>query len=292
VVDAGLRLLPVGVPGELCLGGVGVARGYLGRPALTAERFVPDPFSAEPGARLYRSGDVARWRPEGVLECLGRTDAQVKVRGFRIEPMEVEAVLRAHPAVAEAVVVARETEGGERRLVAYVVPAAAPPGEPELLGPYGYAPVSLRVLEEAELAASVRAHLAERLPGYMVPAVILPVAGLPRTSSGKLDRLALPDPGARRPDRPYTAPGDDLERAVAEVWSQVLGVERIGVDDNFFDVGGHSLLLVRVHAMLVERFGPVLTVVDLFRYPTLTTLAARLRRGAGAAPSGTGPHPG
>ena len=278
VVDAGMRLLPAGVPGELCVGGIGVARGYLGRPSLTAERFVPDPFSGEPGARLYRTGDVARWRPEGILECLGRTDAQVKVRGFRIEPMEVEAALRAHPAVAEAAVVARESSSGERRLVGYVVPAARGANGDALPGPYGYAPVALQVLDDAKLLDAVRAHLAERLPAYMVPAVIVAVAGLPRTASGKLDRLALPDPAGQRPERPYTPPRDDVERTVAEVWAQVLGVDRVGADDNFFEAGGHSLLLVRVHAMLVERLGPVLTVIDLFRYPTLSTLAAHLRR--------------
>ena len=279
VTDAGLRLLPLGVGGELCVGGVGVARGYLGRPALTAERFVPDAFSGEPGARLYRTGDMARWRPEGVLELLGRTDAQVKLRGCRVEPLEVETVLRAHPGVAEGVVVARETADGDHRLVAYLVPAALAPEDAVKSGPYGYERVSVRVLKVGELVESVRAWLAERLPAYMVPAVILPVGGLPRTPAGKLDRRALPDPGARRAERPYTEPRDDVERTVAEVWAQALGVERVGAEDDFFALGGHSLLAVRAHAMLVDRLGPVLGAIDLFRYPTVATLAARLRQG-------------
>jgi amino acid adenylation domain-containing protein len=203
VVEAGLRLLPVGVAGELCIGGDGVARGYLHRPALTAERFVPDPFSPRPGARLFRTGDVARWTPEGELEILGRSDARLTVRGLRIEPAEVETVLRSHPAVAEAAVVAREM-AGERRLVAFVVPAALPADERHAPGPYGYAPVSLRHVDDAALAASLRAHLAGRLPAYLLPAAIHLVAGLPRTVGGAPDRMALPgaapeDPHPARP---------------------------------------------------------------------------------------------
>jgi amino acid adenylation domain-containing protein len=191
VVDAGLRLLPLGVSGELCVGGVGIARGYLGRPALTAERFVPDPFSGIPGARLYRTGDVARWNAEGALEWMARADEQVKIRGVRVEPREAEAVLRAHPAVGEAAVVARESVGGGRRLVAYVVPAALAEDERHVPGPYGYERMGMRVVDDAALVASLRAHLAERLPEAMVPAVILPVAGLPRTQGGGPDRLSL-----------------------------------------------------------------------------------------------------
>jgi amino acid adenylation domain-containing protein len=198
-VDAGLRPLPVGVAGELCVGGDGIARGYLGRPALTAERFVPDPLSRRPGARVCRTGDFGRWTADGALEVLGRADAQVKLRGVRADPMEVETMLRAHPAVDEAAVVARGAEG-ERRLVAYVVPAALAAEERNAPGPFGVARVAIRHLDDAALVASLRAHLAERLPAHLLPSVVLPVAGLPRTVRGALDRAILRVLHELRPD--------------------------------------------------------------------------------------------
>ncbi|MEW5926514.1 MAG: amino acid adenylation domain-containing protein [Gemmatimonadota bacterium] len=261
VLDGGLRPVPVGIPGELCAGGAGVARGYLDRPELTAARFVPDAFGAEPGSRMYRTGDRARWLPDGTLEFLGRLDAQVKVRGFRVEPGEVEAALRAHPQVREAAVVVREDAPGDRRLVAYAVPAEG------------------TVPSWAEL----RAHLAARLPEYMLPSAYVPLEELPLTPSGKLDRRALPAPGGASSGREYVAPRTPTEKLLAGVWAEVLGAERVGLHDNFFELGGHSLLLVRLHARLEEHFAGRVTLTDLFQFSTLSGLAAHLD-GRPAAP--------
>jgi amino acid adenylation domain-containing protein len=247
VLDAYQRPVPVGLPGELYIGGVGVARGYLGRPELTAGKFVPDPF-AEPGARMYRTGDRARWLQGGNLLILGRTDNQVKIRGFRVEPGEVEAVLRGHREVRECLVVAREDVPGDRRLVAYVVGGA----EPEAL----------------------RGHLRDRLPEYMVPSAFVALASLPQTPTGKLDPRTLPAPeyaGAAAP----VAPRNELERTVAEVWSSILAVPEVGIHDNFFDLGGTSLLLYRVYSR-VRELRADLRVVDLFRFTTVEALAGHL----------------
>ncbi|HYW06823.1 MAG TPA: non-ribosomal peptide synthetase, partial [Longimicrobium sp.] len=253
VLDRGGRPVGVGVPGELYVGGAGVARGYLGRPGLTAERFVPDPFGAEPGARLYRTGDGVRWLDDGALEFLGRLDEQVKVRGFRIEPGEVEAVLLRHPEVAEAAVVVREDGPGTRRLVAYVVGAGGvTPSIPAL-----------------------RSYAREHLPEYMVPAAFAALAALPLSPNGKLDRRALPAPPATHAAG-AVAPRDEVEVMVAAIWREVLGVETPGIDDNFFEVGGNSLLVARVAALLHERCGYDVRVVELFRSPTIRTLAEHL----------------
>ncbi len=267
VLDGELAPAAVGVPGELHVGGAGVARGYLGRPALSAERFVPDPFGP-PGSRMYRTGDRARWRADGELEYLGRLDQQVKLRGFRIEPGEVEAVLAEAPGVREAVVTVREDAPGDRRLVAYLtaspVPAAAPAGA----GPDGEAPPTLD-------AAELRRRCQERLPAYMVPAAFVVLERLPLLPNGKLDRRALPAPDAARPElaERFVAPRGELERTVATAWQEVLGVERVGIRDNFFDLGGHSLLLVSLHEKLAERLGRELSIVDLFQHPTVESFA-------------------
>ena len=255
VLDEELRQVPVGVIGELYLAGDGLSRGYAGRPDLTAERFVPNPFGP-PGARMYRVMDRVRWTAGGELEYFGRTDFQVKVRGFRIEPGEVETALKAHPAVRDCVVTAWDDGTGERRLVAYVVASEDGVEEP--------APVS-----------ELRRWVAHRLPDHMVPSIVVALDALPLTPNGKVDRRALPDPSPHRPalEVEYAPPRNDLEGSISEVWREVLGVERVGIRDNFFELGGTSVRLATMHRMLVERLEREVTVVDLFRYPTVAGLA-------------------
>ncbi|HVG45264.1 MAG TPA: non-ribosomal peptide synthetase, partial [Longimicrobium sp.] len=249
VLDGRGEPAPLGVPGELCIGGV-LARGYLGRPAATAQAFVPDPFSATPGARLYRTGDRARWLAAGELEFLGRADFQVKVRGYRIEPGEIEARLAEHPEVREAVVLTREDAPGEKRLVAYVVGG------------------------EAASAEALRAHLGAALPEYMVPAAYVRLDALPLTPTGKLDRKALPAPeGDAFVTHGYEAPEGETEEALAEIWAEVLRVERVGRHDHFFELGGHSLLAVRVISRVRQVLGVEVGIADLFEKPVLSTFA-------------------
>jgi amino acid adenylation domain-containing protein len=235
--DAGAPV-PIGVPGELYIGGAGVALDYHERPQLTAERFVVDRFSSRPGARLYRTGDLARWRADGQLQHLGRTDFQVKVRGYRIELGEIEVALARHPQIAEAAVVAQPGPGGEQRLVAYVVARGA-------------------AGTSAPSAAALRDHLRGHLPDYMVPAVFVPLEGLPLTPNGKVDRRALPAPDVQ-PAQPAATTGGPRtpgEHLVAAVWRELLNVERIAVADNFLDLGGHSLLIMQAIAKLEARTG-------------------------------------
>ncbi|GLZ00497.1 amino acid adenylation domain-containing protein [Actinoplanes sp. NBRC 103695] len=255
VLDPGLRPVPPGVAGELFIGGAAPARGYLGRPDLTAEKFLPDPFRT--GERMYRTGDRVRWNPAGQLEFIGRFDHQVKVRGFRVEVAEIEAALTGCPGVKECAVAAHRYGVGDRRLVAYVVPD--PGGAPS--------------------AAEMRAFLDTTLPDYMVPAVYLTVAELPRTPSGKLSRASLPRPdddaewaGAAR----YEPPETPLEQHIAEIWAEVLSVPRVSRRDNFFELGGHSLLAVGVVTRLSEVTGRTVTLRTLFEAPVLADLAARL----------------
>ena len=254
VLDSAAEPSPVGVPGELFIGGLGVTRGYHGRPALTADRFVPDPFSADAGTRLYRTGDRARWRADGRLEYLGRLDAQVKVRGHRIEPGEVEAVLLRHPSVRQAVVIAREDTPGDVRLVAYLV------GDP---------------VSNAELRAMLREHL----PEYMVPSVFAWIGEVPLTKSGKVDRRALPAPAAGAGADAYVPPRTPEEIELAALFQELLGVERVGAEDGFFDLGGHSLLAVRLATRVRERLGRELPMHAVFQRPTPAALAAVLRGG-------------
>ncbi|MET0400866.1 MAG: amino acid adenylation domain-containing protein, partial [Cystobacter sp.] len=255
LLDAGMKPVGVGVAGELYVGGEGLARGYLSRPDLTAERFVPNPFSSEPGARLYRTGDLARWSPTGVLDFLGRQDNQVKVRGYRIELAEVEAALLRHASVREAVAVVREDSSGDKRLVVYAVPQ---PGQQ---------------LD----AATLRAFLQERLPEYMLPTALVALQALPLTANAKVDRKALPAPeGARAPSAAYVAPRDDLEREVAALWGEVLGVERVGIHDDFLSLGGHSLLATRLVSRMRQAFQVELPLKALFEAPTVATLALHI----------------
>jgi amino acid adenylation domain-containing protein len=268
-------LVPPGLPGEICIGGAGLARGYLGRPALTAARFVPHPFSRRGGERLYHTGDLARHLPGGRLEFLGRTDAQVKIRGFRIEPGEIEAALLAHPAVHEAAVVVREDAAGERRLIAYVAGGepAAPPGAADAAAPA--APTGLAATPPA--AGDLRRFLAARLPDFMVPAAVVALAVLPRMPSGKLDRAALPAPEARPGAASAQArPQGPAEELLAAIFCEVLGVERFGVHEDFFAAGGHSLSATRVVSRARQALGSELRLRDLFENPTV-------RRFAGAA---------
>lgn len=255
ILDSLGRPLPAGVDGELFIGGDGVARGYLNRPALTAERFVPDPFSGESGSRLYRTGDLARWRMDGSVEYLGRTDFQVKLRGFRIEPGEIEAALRACKGVREAVVMAHDNAGGGKKLVAYVV--AQP---------------------DAEIPpAFLRSELSAVLPDYMVPAAFVRLDAIPRTRNGKLDRRALPAPGTGDLAVPAYEPlQSETEMSIATIWQQLLPLERVGRHDNFFAVGGNSLLAIRLVSRLNQTADWDITLKELFDAPTVAALASGL----------------
>ncbi|MFD1547406.1 non-ribosomal peptide synthetase [Nonomuraea guangzhouensis] len=256
VLDRHLRAVPLGVPGELYIGGLGPGRGYWRRPGLTAQRFLADPHAVRPGGRMYATGDRARFLPNGDLEFLGRLDHQLKVRGFRIEAGEVEAALAAHPAVGEPVVVTREEPGGDRRLVAYVTVTADPaPSQSEL-----------------------RQFLTDRLPGHMVPSQFVVLDRLPRLPSGKLNRGALPDPGGRlNPSTDYEPPEGELEEVLADVLADVLEVDRVGVLDDFFDLGGHSLLATQAVSRIRELFRVDLPIPVFLIAGTVRDLAAELR---------------
>jgi acyl carrier protein len=252
LLDASLNLVPVGVPGEIHVGGEGLSSGYLNRPELTAERFIPDAFAGRPGARLYRSGDLARVRPGGDLEYLGRRDHQVKVRGFRIELGEIEAALARHPAVRDAIVLAR-TDGGEAQLVAYVVAPS----------------------EEALPARDLRQFLMAALPDYMIPSSFMVLDVLPLTAHGKVDRSALPTPEAPRSEpESFVAPRSAVEERLAAIWSEVLGVERVGVRDDFFLLGGHSLSAARILSRVRDAMGVNLSLAVVFETPTVEGMAA------------------
>ncbi|HEX6903705.1 MAG TPA: amino acid adenylation domain-containing protein [Thermoanaerobaculia bacterium] len=257
VLDERFEPVPMGVPGELYIGR-GLARGYLGQPALTAERFVPDPWAdGEPGARLYRTGDLVRYLPDGLLEFLGRTDRQVKIRGFRVELGEIEAALACCPGVRESAVLVREDVPGQPRIVGYFAPDSEAPAT----------------------AGELRSRLRGGLPSYMVPAALVSLPALPRTVSGKVDSQALPAPqeGVEEPgETSHVPPRTELEGAIAAIWREVLDLEEVGVEDNFFDRGGHSLLLIRVHARLQKLLGREVPVLDLFSHPTISALARHL----------------
>jgi amino acid adenylation domain-containing protein len=261
VLDGRMQPVPPGVPGELYMAGAGLARGYLARPGMTAERFIPCPFGPA-GARMYATGDRVRWRTSGELEFMGRTDHQVKLRGYRIEIGEIEAALLADPAVAQAAVVLRDEGGGQ--LVAYVAPARGAP-VPDV--------------------AALRVHLRARLPDYMVPAVFMAMETLPHSPNGKVDRNAHPAPAAA--PRAAARPQSGVERRIARVWEEVLGISGVGLDDNFFEIGGHSMLVAKMQERLGAELGREMTVVELFQFPTIAALAAHLDAASateGAAP--------
>jgi acyl-CoA synthetase (AMP-forming)/AMP-acid ligase II/acyl carrier protein len=255
VLDAHGSLVPVGVVGELCLGGTGLAEGYLNQPALTARAFVADPHDATPGARLYRTGDLVRYLPSGDLAYVGRADAQVKVNGFRVEPGEIEAALQRHAAIAQAIAVVRD-DGGGPRLVAYVI--AAPGATVDV--------------------AAARRDLTSTMPHYMVPAAIVVVDEWPLTPNGKVDRRRLPAPAAMADVRVRVAPRTDAERRLGAIWTEVLHSDDVGVDDNFFDLGGHSLLAMRLAARISTAFGVDVPIRRLFELPTIAGLAEHLAR--------------
>jgi nonribosomal peptide synthetase DhbF len=261
VLDSGLQPVPPGTTGELYIAGIGLARGYLNRPLLSAERFIANPYG-EPGSRMYRTGDLARWRADGSLDFLGRADQQVKIRGLRIEPGEIESALLQHPQVAQAAVIAREDVPGEKRLVAYVVAADA--SDPQ--------------------AAELRTHLAQTLPEYMVPSAFVGMPALPLGPSGKLDRKALPPPELQAAT-PYAAPRTPTERILAGLWAETLHLPRVGINDNFFELGGHSLMIVQLISMIRQQFMIDLPLDTLFQVSTIAGLAELLDQASQSRPS-------
>ena len=255
VLDQNQNPVPIGVPGELYVGGAGVGRGYLNRPDLTAERFIPNPFRPGQGQRLYRSGDLVRYLPNRDIEYLGRIDAQIKIRGFRIELGEIEATLSQHPSVQDVVVVLHEDGPTEKRLVAYMVST-----------------------EQAPTISELNGFLRQKLPEYMVPASFVFLDALPLTTNGKVDRRNLPAPDQRRPEQesPFVAPRTPVEELLAKIWDELLKVERVGIHDNFFELGGHSLLITQVASRIEQAFQVHLPLRTLFDAPTIAHLSVAI----------------
>jgi acyl carrier protein len=254
ILDARLRPVPIGVAGELYIGGDGLARGYLNQPELTAEKFIPHPFRPEPGARLYRTGDRVRYLADGNIQFLDRIDNQVKIRGYRIELGEVESVLNQHPGVRHSVAMVREEIPGDKRLVAYVVAEQ----------------------DAASRQDELRAYLKGRLPDYMVPSTCVVLDKLPLTTNGKVDYQRLPAPGGRPSLQEYLAPRSETERRVTAIWQALLRLDQIGVHDNFFDLGGHSLMATQIVSRLRSEFGLEIPVSAVFRFPTVNELARNI----------------
>src|SRR6266542_1603239 len=270
ILDARLQPVPIGVRGELYLGGEGLARGYLNRPELTEEKFIRHPFNDEAGARLYRTGDLARYLADGNIEYLGRVDEQVKLRGYRVEPGEIEAVLAQHGSIKESLVVAREEQPGEKRLVAYLVVA------------------SEAASEERPTSSELRVWLKEKLPEFMLPAAFVFLDAMPLTPSGKLDRKGLPEPEYTNRELGFREPRNAVEELIAGIWSKLLGVERVGVDDNFFELGGHSLLATQVISRVRDGLQVEVAVGELFQAPVLSSFAQQIvsaSRGERTTPS-------
>jgi acyl-coenzyme A synthetase/AMP-(fatty) acid ligase/acyl carrier protein len=252
IVDSLMQPTPIGVAGELCIGGAGLAQGYLKQPTETAERFVRNPFSSDLDARIYRTGDLARFLPDGNIEFLGRIDAQVKIRGFRVEPAEIESVLRTHPSVDHAAIVSYESNPGEKKLAAYVV-----------------SKLQIR-------AEDLRAFLAQELPEYMVPSAFVLVDRLPLTPNGKLDLRALPKPEQQAPVRESVAPRNPEEENLALIWREVLKRDSVGVTDNFFELGGHSLLATQIISRIRNTFHVQMPLHSFLQSPTIASLAEQI----------------
>ena len=257
ILDSHMQPMPVGVPGELYIGGHGLADGYVGRPGLTAEKFVPNPYAATLGKRLYRTGDLARFLPGGRIELLGRLDTQVKLRGFRIELEEIETVLRAVAYIRDAVVMVHPDTQGPR-LVAYVVTA-----ESDLIQ-----------------ISDLRSRLSEQLPAEMLPSEFIVMDSLPLTPAGKIDRRSLPIPAHHRPELnvPFAAPRNEMEHSIYEIWNYLLPISNIGIHDNFFDLGGHSLLLAQMRRMIEENTGVDMSLIQLFQYPSIAAIGDFLKK--------------
>jgi acyl carrier protein len=253
LLDSYLHPVPIGVPGELHIGGSCLARGYLNGPKLTSEKFIPNPLSDEPGARLYKTGDLARYLADGSIEFLGRRDHQVKIRGFRVELGEIEVILAQHPCVRESVAVAREDNPGDRRLVAYVVSSDRP----------------------SCTTGELRSFLKQKLPEYMIPSAFVFLDALPLTLNGKIDRGALPAPEQCRPEleETYIAPHTPMEEMIAEIWAEVLKLDSVGVHDNFFELGGHSLLATQVVSRISKVLQADLPLRVFFEKPTVASLS-------------------
>jgi acyl carrier protein len=283
VLDERLNPTPCGVAGELHIGGVGLARGYLNRPDLTAERFIPNPLSRAEGERLYKTGDVARILPDGTIEFLGRRDEQVKLRGYRVELGEIEQTLNAHPQVRESAATVREDKPGDQRLVAYVVARS------ELLYQTKIETDGSELPPDTLTTSALQNYLRERLPDYMVPSTFVRLEKLPTLANGKIDRKALPAPDNTRRDRAdtYVAPRNQIEERLAEFWSEILGVERIGIIDNFFDLGGHSLLATQAISRIRETFQVDLSLRSFFAAPTIAALSVSIAENVAAQVSDT-----
>jgi surfactin family lipopeptide synthetase C len=253
LLNPSLQPVPVGIPGELYIGGICLGRGYHNQVDLTAERFIPNPFSSTPGGRLYKTGDIARYRIDGDIEFLGRADYQIKLRGYRIELGEIETLLLRHPMVRESVALIREDVAGDRRLVAYLV---------------------LNQGEQPTIS-ELRQHLQLYLPDYMIPSIFVVLEALPLTPNKKIDRKALPAPDIARPDlnEHFVAPSNPIEAVLAKIWAEVLRIERVGINDNFFEVGGHSLLATQVISRIYNTFLLEIAVRSLFDAPTIRELA-------------------
>jgi acyl-CoA synthetase (AMP-forming)/AMP-acid ligase II/acyl carrier protein len=261
IVDDNFEPVPIGLPGEICISGVGLARGYLNRPELTNEKFVDNPFYINDienhrffsSPKLYRTGDLGRYLEDGTIEFLGRVDYQVKIRGFRIELGEIEAVIELHHSVRQVVVMVREDVPDTKKLVAYLSPATG---------------TTIKLSE-------IRRFIREKLPEYMVPSAFVVLDEFPLNTNGKVDRTALPAPSTDRSEEEinYVSPTTNLEKVIASIWEEVLGVERVGLNDNFFDMGGHSLLVAKAHARLQEELSTNISLINLFRYPTVSALA-------------------